>query len=1317
MPILVRQALRLCCLLLVSAALVALDSFPGTGNDSEYTIPIEVSAVSESPASITFKLWRAGQYDIYRKAPASTTWGTRYAQTGALATFWTDSSVTLGTEYEYRFQLITPNPPTASDGFPSGDLYNYLRAGVKIDRTGARGRIVLLVAEDLVATLPTELARYEQDLVGDGWIVHRIQTVRGETIKGSSNPFTDAPQFAARTQQAIRNQIKALYATHGSELKHVMILGRVPAMRAGNVEFRPDGHGNHGARGTDFYYAELNNESVWTDTVNNSATFTSASDPNQNLPSDGKLDFSRTPTTDLAFLELGFSRMDLGMRRDEFNQLKTFFDKLHRYKHADASFRPGRKFVYRSGYDNPGETWWHTGGAISGLANMQITGTPPTHPTLGADEAWTREIGPVLFYNRGSGSPETGTGGKALMWTGMQSYYGYWFETDAMPARLGEDSFTLSWCWSIWGLRYFYHPLGTGDVMGEMMRISANNRGFNTTDGLYRYDTDYDGNGNATGLNFMNHIGDAAMRLFMFPPPSNLAVNPTGSGAQLTWTATEEPGILGYHIYRSASAAGPFTKLTATPVAATNYTDAATTSGTATYMVRAVKLETTGSGTFLNPSQGVFQTVTWDAPAALAVSTTTLPDAYLRTAYSATLAATGGVPPYTWSVSAGALPGGLGLDANRGVISGTATAAGTANFTVRATDVKGVTATKALTLTTPNAVAYQIPILADARTESWNDTYDGYGTLVMFDTPTGRGYFLKYNLSSLPAGAITKAVLRVVVMDPSAASGSLTWNLTANANDVWAESTAGASSTSTAPAAFLTRNNRPPINSAAGNATYTGSFPNGLPIDIDVTALVQHDWANDPAKILGLTATLSSGTAYIATKENTEGYRLAPQLFVYVQGNPPVIALDSPASGAAAVNVGQSLAFATTVTDDGLPGGPINFAWTKVSGPGAATFSAPAAEDTAVSFNAAGAYVVRLTANDGAMASTRDVSVTVNDASLPGGPIPDLAWFNFEETSGTTVANSVAGNPNGTLVNATAAAWTASGRTGRGLDLRQESGIAHVVAATNGAYPISPTDSWTISVWVKKPDLNASWSSIFAKYMNPGTEENELSVDESGSTRISGTIGGASSFQDIQQGLFYDGGWHLVTLRNRADLANSRMTLYVDGGLLTVIQSPSYSAPGTVTTLADLLIGARRGANNSTVTNDWDGVVDDFRIYGRALSDSEVMALYQQSAIALNKPPVVSIATSGAAVENAPFALDGSATDDGLPAGSSLTYQWSKVSGPGAATFSAPSAADTTVTVNQTGSYTFRLIASDGELAGAKEINVFFDWTALPTYT
>src|SRR5580658_2657233 len=64
----------------------------------------------------------------------------------------------------------------------------------------------------------------------------------------------------------------------------------------------------------------------------------------------------------------------------------------------------------------------------------------------------------------------------------------------------------------------------------------------------------------------------------------------------------------------------------------------------------------------------------------------TLPDAQYGSAYaSQTLNVIGGIPPYTFAVTAGSLPPGMSLSTS-GTISGTPTAAGSYSFTVNATD-------------------------------------------------------------------------------------------------------------------------------------------------------------------------------------------------------------------------------------------------------------------------------------------------------------------------------------------------------------------------------------------------------------------------------------------------------------------------------------------------------------------------------------------------------------------------------------------------------------------------------------------------------
>ncbi|HSB10863.1 MAG TPA: putative Ig domain-containing protein, partial [Blastocatellia bacterium] len=90
----------------------------------------------------------------------------------------------------------------------------------------------------------------------------------------------------------------------------------------------------------------------------------------------------------------------------------------------------------------------------------------------------------------------------------------------------------------------------------------------------------------------------------------------------------------------------------------------------------------------------------------LTISTSSLPGATLNSSYNQSLIATGGTLPYSWSLVAGqgALPAGLSLSSS-GVISGTPSATGTSNFTVKVTDAASGSAQKALSIVVATAVA------------------------------------------------------------------------------------------------------------------------------------------------------------------------------------------------------------------------------------------------------------------------------------------------------------------------------------------------------------------------------------------------------------------------------------------------------------------------------------------------------------------------------------------------------------------------------------------------------------------------------------
>jgi len=95
------------------------------------------------------------------------------------------------------------------------------------------------------------------------------------------------------------------------------------------------------------------------------------------------------------------------------------------------------------------------------------------------------------------------------------------------------------------------------------------------------------------------------------------------------------------------------------------------------------------------------------------ITTASLPNGTVGTAYSQTLSATGDTP-ITWSIPTGTLPASLTLNTNTGAISGTPSTDGTSSFTVKATNSVGEkTKTLSITISKSGTPPYDFTKSAD----------------------------------------------------------------------------------------------------------------------------------------------------------------------------------------------------------------------------------------------------------------------------------------------------------------------------------------------------------------------------------------------------------------------------------------------------------------------------------------------------------------------------------------------------------------------------------------------------------------------------
>ncbi len=160
--------------------------------------------------------------------------------------------------------------------------------------------------------------------------------------------------------------------------------------------------------------------------------------------------------------------------------------------------------------------------------------------------------------------------------------------------------------------------------------------------------------------------------------------------------------------------------------------------------------------------------------APLSVQTTSLPSATAGTSYVDVLSASGGEAPYHWSVGAGALPGGIQVNASSGAIAGTTSASGSFSFTVVATDATSHTASRQLTL----SVASQIAPLS-VQTSSLPGATAGASYVDILSASGGETpYHWSLSAGALPGGIQLNASSGAIGGTTSA-SGSFSFTVTA----------------------------------------------------------------------------------------------------------------------------------------------------------------------------------------------------------------------------------------------------------------------------------------------------------------------------------------------------------------------------------------------------------------------------------------------------------------------------------------------------------------------------------------------------------
>ncbi|CAD1797665.1 autotransporter domain-containing protein [Xanthomonas euroxanthea] len=336
----------------------------------------------------------------------------------------------------------------------------------------------------------------------------------------------------------------------------------------------------------------------------------------------------------------------------------------------------------------------------------------------------------------------------------------------------------------------------------------------------------------------------------------------------------------------------------------------------------------TGTGTIVNDDVVVI------------VGPATLPAATAGSAYSQNLSASGGTAPYTFAVTAGALPPGLTLSA-AGVLSGTPTATGSFNFTATATDSGGspTSGNRAYTLTVAGATVTLPATNLPAGTAG-----QAYSSALTPATGGIAPYTYAVTAGALPAGITLNGSSGALTGTPGTA-GSFSFNVTAT------DSTSGTPSQATQSYSLTIA--APPIVVA----------PSTLPA-------------------------ATRGTAYSQTLSASGG--AAPYTYTLASGTLPAgltLASNGTLSGTATVE--GSFNFTVTATDAGSFTGDQAYSLT-VAGPNVVL---PAS--TLPAGTAGQAYTAAITPATG---GTAPYSYALTGGVLPAGVVVDAATGSLSGT-------------------------------------------------------------------------------------------------------------------------------------------------------------------------------------------------------------------------------------------------------------------------------------------------------------------------------
>ena len=304
----------------------------------------------------------------------------------------------------------------------------------------------------------------------------------------------------------------------------------------------------------------------------------------------------------------------------------------------------------------------------------------------------------------------------------------------------------------------------------------------------------------------------------------------------------------------------------------------------------------------------------------------------------------------------------------------------------------------------------------------------------------------------------------------------------------------------------------------------------------------------------------------------------------------PNVAITAPAGGA---TVSGSVTVSANASDNVAVGGVQFLLDGNALGSQDTTSPYSVSWDTTAAANGVHALTARATDTSGNTTTSVPVSVTVSNA-VSGPTAPPVAAYAFNEGTGTTTADSSGNGLTGTLVNG--ATW-APGKYGNAVSL---DGVNDLVDLGNPP-ALQFGGSMTISGWINAGTFPTDDAVIVSKKTVDGIGYQLDTTQDSGSRTVGFKLTNSAGADMIRYGatpLQANTWYHVAGVYNAA---SQTMDVYLNGVLDNGAQV------GTITTTqqtstANVNIGQRAGAYS------FAGLIDEVRLYGRALTGPEIQA-------------------------------------------------------------------------------------------------------------